>query len=699
MFSSRESIEMRKFGLVVVIFLLLSSISQYAEAKYFAPSDQDTISRTEDVVELNFSGGHVRDVQELLDRVDTRSSDKVIFLTITGKVKVAGEPLRFGSRTWVDFAEGSSVEDGEKATAAALISIENAEYVNLSGSGLDRTVVDGMARAKNGIRVTDSGVVNIDHFDFRNFTEDAVVYKGRGKERLTDGGSLTRSRFSNSGNTGLSVADAAQFVCLDNQFVNLPSGLEIISFRSIVAGNFFQGNEAGITIGSPDSVITDNEFNDNRKAVVFREEASDNLLTYNQISGNELGIAVNGRYNKIYFNSMRNGRQFSLKGKENVIASNRGVKPEDALDENNLYFNPPTISNNHDDEIIAAGLGRHDITVQGFDTRGFHDLRAGQRAHDLAKVQQAIDKARKEHPNDFLVVHVKGLFEHRHGATGLDIPGNTSVIVYNEIQSDVDKKDPDFYVNVDLDGRRDTQLILMAGRGFNSLSGGMLDAKYEPYHAVRIPGKNIAVIDGVTIKKAGFNSITTVGHGGRAQPLFIRGCTVVDSGNRGIWTHVTRNIHVIDNVCSGNISDGIDIDAYCSHSNFLFNVSTGNYRDGIFVEEAAQNNLMFANVLNNNWSRGIALTNAVVTGGTSNNVSVANRLEENGHGITVGGRDATRRVDDNFIFNNQIGRNRNFGVSFGNKTSRKGNLFSRNVFYENQKGPVKIVSDQDVVWD
>jgi len=262
-----------------------------------------------------------------------------------------------------------------------------------------------------------------------------------------------------------------------------------------------------------------------------------------------------------------------------------------------------------------------------------------------------------------IVAHLKGLFVATGESTGLNIPANTCVIVYNEIQCQ----------SPGLDHRlkgRDTQAILMKDKGFCSISGGIIHGNFQPYHVINAPGKNIAIIDGVIVKASGFNGITTKHHGGLGMPMFIRGCTVVDSRNRGIWAHVSRDIHMMDNVCSGNIADGIDFDAFCMNSTALFNTCTGNFRDGIFVEEGVKNDLMFGNILNGNNSCGIGVWNQAVTGNTGQNVMACNVCNENGMGISVGGRSADISSHNNFLFNNVCRNNLRAGMRYGNSNSK-----------------------------
>jgi len=88
----------------------------------------------------------------------------------------------------------------------------------------------------------------------------------------------------------------------------------------------------------------------------------------------------------------------------------------------------------------------------------------------LSTVQKALDEAREAHPTDVIVAHMKGLFVGDDEGTGLALPENTCVVLDGVIRSGSEgldhRKSPK---------DRDTQLIMMAQKGFASFSGGIAD--------------------------------------------------------------------------------------------------------------------------------------------------------------------------------------------------------------------------------
>ncbi len=225
----------------------------------------------------------------------------------------------------------------------------------------------------------------------------------------------------------------------------------------------------------------------------------------------------------------------------------------------------------------------------------------------------------------------------------------------------------------------DTQLILLASKGYVSFSGGVIDGDGRAYQGLNAPGRNVALIDGLTVKNAGGNGICTKSHGGPALPMVITGCSVVGSGIRGIWVHVCRAVHVLDCTASGNGLDGLDLDAYALECTALFNTCTGNRRHGVFVEEGIRDNLVAGNRLRDNLGNGVHVWNEAVVGNTGPNAIVANHCAGNSVGLSAGGRAADKTAFGNVFLNNVCEANRRAGIVFGNRFSGE-NYFGLQVF-------------------
>jgi parallel beta-helix repeat protein len=152
-------------------------------------------------------------------------------------------------------------------------------------------------------------------------------------------------------------------------------------------------------------------------------------------------------------------------------------------------------------------------------------------------------------------------------------------------------------------------------------------------------------------------------------PWLISKCRVQNSGNRGIWLHVTSNVHVFENIVENSCNhDGIDVDAFASACTVFFNECYGNKRHGIFVEEAAANHVIIGNILSNN-GNGITVWNEAVKGATKDNIMAFNKSSFNSVGIYVGGRSPEKVANNNLFFNNSCHSNTRHGIVTGNQNS------------------------------
>jgi len=624
---------------------------------YTAPTGPFIVSRNETVRLITVDSAPAEKLTRALAEARGGDPKTVVVLRISGTVTVKDTPVRIGSRTCVLFGPKARVT-AAPGSAKALIEIADAELVSLSTETPARAVLDAAGRMDTGVEVRSSGKVHLDNLHLIGCTKAGMKYTGRGDETFGDAGSVTRCRIDRCGGRGLVVRKAAQFICLDNVFSKAGSaGADLESPHALVANNQCLACPTGLRVAGVGLVVTRNEIRGNRTGLVLDRAAVGCLVASNDVRDNGVGIVVEGSACAIYSNRMGNRRQFDLRGKGNVIAGHQRVKVPKARTEGNLFFNPPTIGNNHRDK-IASGLGRHDVSIR----------QSGQSPMPLSQVQATVDKARKDHPKDVIVAHLTGRFVAVDGNTGLRVPANTCVILQGTMESVTDKMD-----HRTSDKGRDTQLVLLAAGGVVSFSGGVLDGKNKPFNVINAPGKNVAVVDGVTVRNGGFNGISTKHRGGPGLPMFISRCKVTDNSNRGIWIHVCRNVHAIGNLCTGNGADGIDIDAYGRGSTALFNVCTKNRRHGVFVEEpGATGNTVFANRLHDNRSDEICIYNSSKTKGLGRNLLACNDCSGRKGGTAISLR---ALATGNVAFNNACGT---AGVTAGLWSSRD-NYFAQHI--------------------
>ena len=646
----------------ILFAALLMGRTGLATEHFFTPPESPFIIEPKESVEtIELSSGTVEDLQAKIDANRETKPRSVLVLRLSGKLVVGKGPLRLGSRTCLVLNEGAGIVAAADATAQSLLEISNAEFVSISSGGSEHGLLDGQGRLLAGILVKNCGKVNIDNVSIRDCGVAAISFTGRAPVLVSDASSVTRCLIRACGD-GLTVAQAAGFMCLDNEIRgNRGAAIAMASPRSIIAGNDFIGNKTGVVSTSARGVLARNYFDGNEIALKLEAASAGNLVTGNRSRGEAGQLLVGGQGNQIFDNDFMVSLQPMSNGKNNLFVNNPGLRMEAAtLPEH--FFNPPTFNNPHTNQMILPGKGRFDLTIPGSTNR--------YAPADLTAAQAGLQKAHAEHPNDVVVLRLQGYFVSRHPA-GLELPAGTCVILDGAIRADLGTALDPIYTKQELV----TQVVRLAPEGYCSFSGGTLDGGRQALHGINAATKSVALIDGVNIKGAVRDGIRTKGRES-VCPLFIDGCTVAGSGGRGIWLHVAGKVHVIGNTCVGNQQDGIDVDAHAIDCNVLFNSCNGNRRHGIFIEEAVTNNVVFGNQLSDNSRSGVHVWNEEVVGNTGPNIIAANLCRRNVKGISVGGRAADRTASGNFFFNNVCCDNRDLNLVSGNSHATA-NYFSQ----------------------
>ena len=96
------------------------------------------------------------------------------------------------------------------------------------------------------------------------------------------------------------------------------------------------------------------------------------------------------------------------------------------------------------------------------------------------------------------------LVHRRAGPTGLRLPPNTCIVLDGTITAATDQPSDNESAQAPT-----TQLVLMPSKGVASIAGGVLDGAGRPQHVVNAPGAAVVVLDGVTVRRSGYNGITT----------------------------------------------------------------------------------------------------------------------------------------------------------------------------------------------
>ncbi len=645
---------------------------------YQTPQMQFVLSPGEMVVPIKLGAMTGEEAQQMLDKARATDTQSVLVVRIEGIISISNVPLAPKERTCFIFRKSARIIADAGCTARELVLVKDAEYVSFqSDTGGRRSevgMIDGSNRDVTGIRIENSGKVYLDGLAITRCGGVGVSIVGRGSDRYGDGVSLTRSSVTGCGGNGVTVRTSNQFMALDNRITgNRGTGLDIESPSSILANNICGANAIGISVSSRDNTLPRNQIIANGTGIVLRAESEYTLVYENAIQDNQLGAELRGKTATVGWNCFANRKQLSASGKNNLLQSNTGISVTDITAPGTSYFNPPTVSSPHTEKVIWKGSGEKDMSMERCDIT----IEAGSTVMDVKTVTERLLETRSANPDKVIVAKLVGRFVVR-AKEGLKIPDHTCVLLAGSITNEAS------------DEQRD-QLVSMTGKGCVSFSGGKLFSASKVYDGFSgMGGNNTFLLDGVQINLSavdahtGTKSVNAISAKKHAGAFMVRGCEVRNPGHRGIWAHVSSRVYTLGNrFYAGGMT--IDFDAYCNHSMALFNtVSDAMYHSAIFFEEAVKYNTAFANTCFSN-NTAIAIHNQEVTGVTEYNTIACNRLFDNGRkggaDLGIGGASATKRADRNYVFNNQISRNRGRG-GINLKGNAKDNVIVQSVLID-----------------
>jgi len=671
-------------GFLLAAVLLTTATPATSAEKFFTPPDVPfVVSPDEQIKRVSLAEGSVEKAQVLIDAARAEAPNAVLLIDAQGMLEVQASPLKLGSKMCLRLSAAGGIQADEDATAPCLISIAKAELVSVTSSGPGSAMVDGGGKSLVGIMVSGGSRINFDQLAIVGCGKTGIDYKGKDVAALNQAASVTRSQFEKNGD-GLVVDVSAGFQCLDNIFKNNQgTALTMNSLTSVVAGNEFSGNKAAIVSSSDRGLIARNRIGDTA-ALEITAGAAGQLVTENKGTAKNLNIKLAGSTQQLFRNDLQGTATIAPESKDIFLIGNTGLA-SDPASPGLKFFNPPTYGHPHKDAVIVSGMGRFDLPemIGGKAPKGTDE---GLPPVDIAVVQEALNAASKEHPNDVLVLKLKGEFISK-TLQGLDLPPNTCLILEGRILADLGLPlDPPW-----VRGEPVGQVVMLPKTGFCSVSGGKLDAGRQANHPINAYKGSVAVIENVNLTAGSRDGINTKARNAN-DPLFIYRCNVYGNNARGIWSHVATRVHAIANNCVGNNTDGIDLDAHALDCTAIFNTSTGNRRHGVFIEEGVDHNIVFGNLLNDNFGAGVHTWNEEVKQNTGPNVISANECNGNHRGTSVGGRADDRTANDNLFFNNVTRYNRLNGILAGNSKG-KGNYFTQCVVGQNIEKDIALSPD------
>jgi parallel beta-helix repeat protein len=671
----RHSTSRRTIFCRVVFLIVLSSVSFLALAQgpnrsglYAPPANNFILDPSESRVALDLGSLPLSKVQRQLDQARAANPDSPIVLTLTGIYQVSDTPLTLPSKT--SLVLYGTIEAAPDATASTLIAISGQSQVAVAGG-----LLEGNGSKLSGIEVQNSTKINLDAVTVRDTGLDGIILKGAGNDVWNSGSAITRCEVVNAGGNGITIGSITQALALDN-FVrgNGGVGIQVSAAHSSVVNNVSQDNDVGILVDANDNLISDNQIHSNRsgglrlsgssaKTAVVRNSVLDNFVA---------GIDLDGSNNLLYANALHNSLNLAEHATGNWVVPRAGMSLQAPLSQ---YFYPPTIDNRHS-EPVMNGRNRFDLTV---------DASA---SPTISQAQQAYDSARQQHPDDVIVLTLKGQFT-LDGASLL-LQSHTAVILDGAITAPSSSKA--------------AQVITAANPSeFISISGGTIELSGRSAEGLFLPSTTMAYIDHVTVKNGGQRDVRAgkgmihLARGGGYNILHAN--TVDNSGGRCIWTQNSNARYVVlENYLTNCNQDGVDFDSSTANSLAIGNTCVDNVRYGVFIEQSDSFNKIYGNTATTRGIPGIPgraigvynnATSSGTRGITDKNTIFSNSSDVISDGLRVGSiSTATGGVAEtahNFLFNNVVNNSRNNGILFDTQFPRSvQNYFSQTALSGNK---------------
>lgn len=306
----------------------------------------------------------------------------------------------------------------------------------------------------------------------------------------------------------------------------------------------------------------------------------------------------------------------------------------------------------------------------------------------ISQAQQAYDTAREQHPDDVIVLTLKGQFTLDDAS--LLLQSHTAMILDGAITAPSSSKA--------------AQVITAANPSeFISISGGTIELSGRSAEGIFLPSTTMAYIDHVTVKNGGQRDVRAgkgmihLARGGGYNILHAN--TVDNSGGRCVWTQNSNARYVVlENYLTNCNQDGVDFDSSTSNSLAIGNTSVDNVRYGVFIEQSDSLNKIYGNTAT---TRGVPsipghavgiynnATSSGTRGVTDKNTVFCNSSDVIADGLRVGSiATATGGVAEtahSFLFNNVAKNSRNNGILFDTQFTRSvQNYFSQTVMSGNK---------------
>jgi hypothetical protein len=643
------------------LYLLFFSIPLHLFSQGYFTQPETSFARNpiEKITDLIFVSTPISDLQASIDACRASNPKSIIRITLKGQFSITNSPIQLSDSMLLIF-NNATISAATSATAPALLSITNAQYVGVTAVGT--SLLNGNGLNITGISVTNSGKTHIDNLSIQNCKIGGVYYSGQGANVYADAGSVTRCNIKDCTAFGVYFSNSFNFICTDNLIEKSNIGISVNSNNSAVSNNNISSCGNGILQTGQFNVLTNNSIDNCTTGFYLNNLAADLLVSYNKISNNTTAFNLNCGATRIYYNKL-SGNTVAITGKgsntTNLIC-NKGLTITEATGKGCFYFNPPLIGNQHV-ELVKIGKTRVDITLTG---------------GNLTSVRTALANAHSASPTAVVVAHLNGNFYTDSANDSLLVREDECILLNGTIGN--------------LAGQTKTVVCFNESNIFSSFSGGKIDGKKlnGANTLLTVSGSPNVVLDSIKVVNSAVMGQGITKRSG-SNPTYIRACSFDSIGARSIWVLGASRLYAFENKSTNARYDGVDLDAFSSYSVIVNNDFANQTRNGVYIEEGSSNNIILHNVCRAN-SRGIDIGNlAVANLHTSKNLIAHNTCIGNIRGIMLSAASADRSTIDNVIFNNVCSNNTDVGLGglyTYNPARTTNNYLAMNSLFANTNG-------------
>ena len=668
-----------KFATMTGALLILNAVSatplfagQGAQRMLYTVPTNSFIENVsgDSVVTISDTSGSISTLQTLINSARSANPNSIIVIHllsgVTYQVNNSSGGLVLGSQECL-IGSGALIQAANSGVTSNLVIISSGSTnVSVAGGTLDAAG----ANVYGIFAPSSSARINIDKVTVRNCGQDCIQLNGQGDTTYDNEMTVTRCDASGSpGHSGISLWNASQAVCVDNNCHNNAVGIWLGNCGdSTVVNNTCENNGTGIDMNSGnENNIANNTCNNNGTGILDAD--SDTMVASDSLGSNTVaGINSTGSGNFFIDNlfTAGNATNFTSAGSANYVVAYQGALSAPGQN----YFYPPLISDQHTNTIVN-GMGRFDLTDNSTTT--------------IDTIQSEYNAAIGANPGDVIVLHLNGTYAV--GANPLTLYSNTCILLGGTIQINSSTT-----ASTAIQSTNKSQLNIC-------ISGGTIDGgNFTGNNAISMNGSGMVQVDGMTLRNFGpdnprVGSSDVIHFDGESNggkpPYIVTRCLINGGAARGIWSQNDgiRGLYS-DNTVSNVNMDGVDCDSGTSGALVKFNNLSGNVRYGVFFEQRDKYDVAIGNTCNDDGRDLNDYNNDEPGSPVEYNSDICNSCLGGGNGMRSGstgvngGSDSTNTLTShNFFFDNVVQSSTGDGIE-GDQAGTQ-NYYSQNYLAAN----------------